>query len=192
MPLDGWFPYLVARLVVLPPLPEPPAHAHRAHRAHVTGAGDQTTYLWILYLLLALWPISVYSRRAAARLEPLDRRGRGGSSHRSIVSAPGYGYEHGSYTWQGYGVYSQLWGMWLLPLAWGLTWRAVTRGQVLRRRRAALALTMACHFITGYLAVLTVGVWVLVAGSGLPASRRTRRARRRRLGARSRPGCSCR
>ena len=66
----------------------------------------------------------------------------------------------------GYGVYSQLWGMWMLPLAWGTTWRAVTRGKYYVAATAALALTMAFHFITGYLAVLTVGVWVLVAGSG--------------------------
>jgi hypothetical protein len=82
------------------------------------------------------------------------------------VSASGYGYEHGSYTWRGYGVYSQLWAMWLLPLTWGLTWRAVTRGTYYASAALALALTMACHFITGYLAVLTIGVWVLVAGSG--------------------------
>src|SRR5262249_22765405 len=81
-----------------------------------------------------------------------------------VVSASGYGYEHGSYTWQGYGVYSQLWGMWMLPIAWGLTWRSVTRGRYYAAAALALALTIAFHFITGYLAVLTVGVWVLVAG----------------------------
>jgi hypothetical protein len=84
-----------------------------------------------------------------------------------IVSKPGYGYEHGSYAWRGYGVYSQLWAMWLLPLAWGLTWRGVTRGKHLAAAAAAVALTIACHFITGYLALLTIGVWVLVLGGGL-------------------------
>ena len=62
----------------------------------------------------------------------------------------------------------------MLPLAWGTTWRAVTRGKYYVAAAAALALTMAFHFITGYLAVLTVGVWVLVAGSGYLAPRRTR------------------
>jgi hypothetical protein len=56
--------------------------------------------------------------------------------------------------------------MWLLPLAWGLTWRAVARGRRYAAAAAALGLTIACHFITGYLALLTVGVWVLVAGGG--------------------------
>ena len=64
-------------------------------------------------------------------------------------------------------MYSQLWAMWLLPIAWGLTWRTVAHGRRYAAAAAALALTMALHFITGYLAVLTVGVWVIVlAGAG--------------------------
>src|SRR5215471_9728545 len=54
--------------------------------------------------------------------------------------------------------------MWLMPLAWGFTWRAVTRGRRYAAAVAALALTIACHFITGYLALLTIGVWVIVLG----------------------------
>jgi hypothetical protein len=164
VPLDGWYPYLSlgsAQFHHYQSLP----HTLTAYAARVTGAGDQTTYLWILYVLLALWPIAVYwatrllgwgrwTAVAAAAIAPL------------VVSAPGYGYEHDSYTWQGYGVYSQLWGMWLLPLAWALTWRAVTQGRLFAAAATAVALTIACHFITGYLALLTVGVWVLVAGAG--------------------------
>src|SRR5262249_4924706 len=70
-------------------------------------------------------------------------------------------------TFQGYGVYSQLWAMWMLPLAWGLTWRAVTRGRYYAAAAVALALTMALHFITGYLAVFALFVWVVVPGRGL-------------------------
>src|SRR3954465_13324226 len=54
--------------------------------------------------------------------------------------------------------------MMLLPITWGLTWRAVTRGHRYWAAALALALTIACHFIAGYLAVLTVGVWVIVLG----------------------------
>jgi Gpi18-like mannosyltransferase len=162
VPLDGWYPYLSlgsAQFHHYQSLP----HTLTAYGARATGANDEHAYLWIQYLLLALWPIAVYGGArllgwgrwtavAAAAVSPL------------LASAPGYGYEHGSYTWRGYGVYSQLWGMWLLPLAFGLTWRAVARGRRYAAAAAALALTIACHFITGYLALLTVGVWVLVAG----------------------------
>jgi Gpi18-like mannosyltransferase len=161
VPLDGWYPYLSlgsAQFHHYQSLP----HTLTAYAARATGASDEHTYLWVQYLLLALWPISVYCGArllgwgtwpavAAAAVAPL------------IVSKPGYGYEHGSYVWRGYGVYSQLWAMWLLPLAWGLTWRAVARGKQLAAAALALALAIACHFITGYLALLTVGVWVLVA-----------------------------
>ena len=164
VPLDGWYPYLSlgsAQFHHYQSLP----HTLTAYAARATGSSANGTYLWFLYLLLALWPIAVFLgarllgwnswiAAAAAAVSPL------------LISAPGYGYEHESYTWQGYGVYSQLWGMWLLPLAWGLTWRAVAHGKRYAAAAAALGLTIACHFITGYLAVLTVGVWVLVfAGS---------------------------
>jgi Gpi18-like mannosyltransferase len=164
VPLDGWFPYFSMGSSFFHHY-QSLSETLTAYAARLTGAGDQTTYLWILYLLLALWPMSVY---LGARLLGLGRWTAAASAAVSplIVSAPGYGYEHGSYTWRGYGVYSQLWAMWLLPLAWGLTWRAASRGRHYTAAAAALALTIACHFITGYLAVLTVGVWVIVLGAG--------------------------
>jgi hypothetical protein len=162
IPFDGWFPYFAIGSSFFHHYQSLP-HILTALFANAVGASDQTIYLWLLYLLLALWPVSVYlggrllgwsnwTAASAAAVSPL------------LVSAPGYGYEHGSYTWQGYGVYSQEWGMWLLPLAWGLTWRAVDRGRHYAAAAVALALTIASHFITGYLALLTVGVWVIVAG----------------------------
>jgi hypothetical protein len=165
VPLDGWFPYLTlgsAHFHHYQSLP----HSLTAYAAEITGLGAKTSYVWLLYLLLALWPVSVYlgmrmlgwgrwPAAAAAASSPL------------VASASGYGFEHGSYTWRGYGVYSQLWGMWMLPLAWGLTWRAVAHGKRYAAAAAAIAFTIAFHFITGYLALLTIGVWVLVlADSG--------------------------
>ncbi|HEU0303755.1 MAG TPA: DUF6541 family protein [Gaiellaceae bacterium] len=165
VPFDGWYPYLSLGSSFFhhyQSLPE----TLTAYTARLTGADGDSTYLWFLYLLLALWPIAVY---AGARLLDWGRWAAASAAAVSplVVSASGYGYEHGSYTWQGYGVYSQLWAMWLLPIAWGLTWRAVVHGRWYAAAAAALALTIACHFITGYLAVLTVAVWVVVLGAGL-------------------------
>jgi Gpi18-like mannosyltransferase len=162
VPLDGWFPDLSLGSSFFHHY-QSLAETLTAAAARVVGATDDGTYLWILYVLLALWPISVY---LGARLLDWDRWTAASAAAVSplIVSAPGYGLEHGSYTFQGYGVYSQLWAMWLLPLAWGLTWQAVVRGKRYAAAAAALALTIACHFITGYLALLTVGVWVIVVG----------------------------
>lgn len=164
VPLDGWFPDLSLGSSFFHHY-QSLSETLTAYAASASGASDQTTYLWIQYLLLALWPISVY---VGARLLGWGRWTAAASAAVSplIVSAPGYGYEHSSYVWQGYGVYSQLWAMWLLPIAWGLTWRAVTRGRSYAVAALALALTIACHFITGYLAMLTVGIWVIVLGAG--------------------------
>jgi hypothetical protein len=161
-PFDGWFPYFALGSSFFHHYQSVP-HTLTAFLANVTGAGDQNTYLWFLYLLLALWPIAVY---VGARLLDWSSWTAGSAAAISplLVSTPGYGYEHGSYTWQGYGIYGQLWAMWLLPIAWGLTWRAVARGKYYAAPAVTLALTIACHFIAGYLAVLTVGVWVIVLG----------------------------
>jgi len=165
VPLDGWYPYFSLGTSEFHHYQSLPAIV-TAYVWQLVGGAAQTTYLWFLYLLLALWPLSVYwgarlfgwgrwPSAAAALLSPL------------LVSTPGYGFEAGSYIWRGYGLYTQIWGMWLLPPAWGLTWRAVSTGRYYATAAAALALTIAVHFMTGYLAALTVGVWVVLAWHGL-------------------------
>ena len=51
-----------------------------AYSPRATGMGDQTAYLWILYLLLALWPIAIYW---SARLLGWSRVDRGRRPQRS-------------------------------------------------------------------------------------------------------------
>jgi hypothetical protein len=159
LPLDGWYPYLGLGSSLFHHYQSLP-HALSGYLALVTG--PDFAFSGTLYLLLASWPISVY---LGARLLGWERWPAAGAALLSplLVSAPGYGYEHGSYTWRGLGVWSQLWGMWLLPLAWGLSWRVISG----RSRRFAIAalvvgLTAACHFITGYLAFLILPLWVLI------------------------------
>ena len=138
----------------------------------VAGAvGPQKAYSWSLYLLLASWPISVY---IGGRLMGWSKweAGTAGFLAPLLVTKTGVfvggrlavilGYENGSYTWGGSaGVWTQLWGMWLLPLAWGLSWRAVARKGSYALAAGVNALTLACHFITGYLALASLGAWAL-------------------------------
>jgi Gpi18-like mannosyltransferase/putative flippase GtrA len=173
VPLDGWYPNLTLGSSFFhhyQSLPE----TITAYVAHATGSSPRTAYLWILYLLLALWPVAIY---AAGRLFELGKWPAAAAAAAAplLVSAPGYGYEHATYTWAGYGVYSQLWAMWLLPLSWGLAWQAVAHGRRYAQAVAALAFTIACHFITAYLALLVLPVWVLVLG-GAGIGRRIGRA----------------
>ena len=129
--------------------------------ATVFGASE--VQRWTLYLLLCTWPVSVFlmmlmlgfdrwTSATAAALAPL------------LSSSSSYGYELSSYLFHGYGLWTQLFGMWLLPVTMGLTWRAIDRGRGYAWAALALALTICCHFFTGYVAFLWIAV-VVVAGS---------------------------
>ena len=163
VPLDGWYPYLglgSSRFHHYQSLP----HIMAGYMAGLVGT--EAAFRWPLYLLLSLWPISVY---AGGRLLGWSRWSAGSAAMISplLVSAPGLGYEHASYTWRGSGVWSQLWAMWLLPLAWGLSWRTIARGKAYALAALVLALSIAFHFLAGYLALLSIGVWVLFTPSQL-------------------------
>ena len=165
LPLDGWFPYLSlgdAQFSHYQSLP----HLITAYVSLVFGT--VSTERWAGYLLFAMFPVSVYvgsrllgwpawTAGAAALVSPL------------LVSVTGYGYESFSYTWLGNGLWSQEWGMFLLPLAWGVSWRAVNGTGKGKYALAALVvgLTIAMHFLTGYFALLSIGVFVIVVWRGL-------------------------
>jgi hypothetical protein len=161
LPFDGWFANLG--------LGSPLFHQYQSLPHILTGAlgvviGPDRAFFGVLYVLLASWPISIY---IGARLLGWERWVAAGAAFVSplLLSAPGYGFEDGSYTWNGgLGLWSQLWAMWLLPVALGLTWRAVSARKPNRYALAALllGLTAACHFLTGYLAFLALGVWVVI------------------------------
>src|SRR5262245_31320007 len=158
LPLDGWYPDLA--------LGSSRFHHYQSLPHVLTGVvalavGSERALSWTLYLGLALWPIAVY---AGGRLLGWDRWicAIAAVASPMIVSEPTLGYEWGSYAWRGYGTWSQLWGMWLLPFAWGLSWRAIAKGRSFWLAALVLALTIACHLLTGYLALLSLGVFALV------------------------------
>lgn len=156
LPFDGWFPYLQAGAAQF---------QHYQSLPHIlTGAvaelvGSERAFGWALYLLLALWPVCIYW---SGRLLGWGRWPAGLAALLSLllVSTPSYGYEYGSYLWRGWGMWSQLWGMWALPLALALSWRAIAdKGRwSIALAALALAVTVAFHFLTGYLAFLSVAV----------------------------------
>ena len=157
-PLDHWYPYLSQG--------SPFFVQYQSASAIVTGAlgqviGPQQAFSWTLYLLLSLWPLCIYwsgrllgwnkwASAASAAISPL------------LLSITGYGYEDQSYVAIGNGLWSQLWAMWTLPLAWGFSWRYVSQRRYLFGAVATLALTIAFHFLTAYLAGLSLIVWILL------------------------------
>jgi hypothetical protein len=161
LPLDGWFPYFdlgASRFHHYQSLP----HVLTAYLSFLIGT--DRSFTWTLYLLLSAWPLSVYW---SARMFGLDRwRAALAALVSPLVSSlRSNGFEYGSYIWSGWGTWSQLWGMWMLPLAWATGWSAVSGRGRYAPASAAIALTIAFHFLTGYLALLALGVWALLEPS---------------------------
>ncbi len=137
------------------------------------AVGPDVAFRWSLYLLLSLWPISVYlSGRAFGAGRPAAAASAAMSPF--LASSTGVGYEQHAYVWTGFGVWTQLWASWTLPLAWGYSWRAIRDGRGYVKAILLTALTVALHFETGYLALSVLVVWPLVAGR--PLITRLRRA----------------
>ena len=169
LPLSSWFPFLGEG--------SPQFLHYQSLPAMVTGlvglaTGPDVAFRWSLYLLLSLWPASVYlsarafgagqAAAASAAMAPF------------LVSITGVGYEQHAYLPTGFGVWTQLWASWTLPLAWGWSWRAIRDGRGYLAAVLLTALTVALHFETGYLALSVLLIWPLVAGRPLGA--RLRRA----------------
>jgi hypothetical protein len=170
LPLTSWFPFLGEG--------SPQFLHYQSLPAMVTGlfglaVGPGAAFRWSLYLLLSLWPISVY---LSARAFGAGRGAAAASAAMApfLVSATGVGYEQHAYVWTGFGVWTQLWASWTLPLAWGWSWRAIRDGRGYAAAILLTALTIAMHVETGYLALSMLLVWPLVAGRPLVA--RLRRA----------------
>jgi hypothetical protein len=170
LPLTSWFPFVGEG--------SPQFLHYQSLPAILTGAaglavGPDVAFRWSLYLLLSLWPISVY---ISARAFGAGRPAAGASAAMApfLVSVTGVGYEQHAYVWTGFGVWTQLWASWTLPLAWGYSWRAIRDGRGYFTAVLLTALTVAFHFETGYLALSVLLIWPLVAGR--PVLARLRRA----------------
>ena len=163
LPLTSWFPYLG--------LGSPQYLHYQSLPSMVSGAlgavfDPDAVFRWSLYLLLALWPISVYW---GGRLFGLGRWTAAAAAAVSpfLASAAGIGYETKAYVWVGYGVWTQLWAAWTLPLAWGFTYRALSSLRAALPAVLFVMLTVALHFETGYLAFVPLVVWPFLVPSDL-------------------------
>ncbi len=152
LPLTGWFPQLGEG--------SPQFLHYQSLGAMLTGGiglltGPNVAYAWVLYLVLATWPISIF---IAIRLLGFDRLSAGFGSMVSpfVISVLGIGYEQQAYFSIGYGLWSQLLAMWMLPLAWGFSWRAMQDRRALLPATIFVSATIAFHFLTGYLAIFGV------------------------------------
>jgi Bacterial membrane protein YfhO len=160
---DGWYPRVSFGNAQF--------HHYQSLAPIVGGAialvfGAARTVAWSNYLLVALWPLCIYW---AVRLFGFHRWIAGITALVSplVSSVTLYGFEHGSFQWRGNGIWTALWGMWLLPLALGFSYRAVTRGSGYALAALFVGLTITAHFLTGYLALIAIPLWVIIKPSAL-------------------------
>ena len=133
-----------------------------------------TLFVWVRFLLVLLFPCSVY---LGARLMELDRlRAAAAALVAPLIATNNlYGLEHGSYVWRGSGLYAQAWAMHLLVLTLGCGYRAVSRGRGRTLSGALLGLTFLYHFLYGYMAALSLVLLAALDPKETPVLRRVAR-----------------
>jgi hypothetical protein len=122
----------------------------------------QSAVSWSTYLLLGTWPLSVYISARLFSLRPWEAAWAAAASP-FLSTVFSSGYEQRAYIFLGYGLWTQLFAMWTLPIAWGLTWRAITDHKRHLAAAVLVALTVCFHFETGYLALAALIVFPFVS-----------------------------
>jgi len=116
---------------------------------------------WTTYLLLSLFPLSIYWSLRRFGFDQLSAA-LGGLVAPLIATAGILGLSFESYVFRGSGVYTQLWAMVLLPPALALSYRVLREGRGYFWATLLLAATLVSHLIYGYMAFLTLGVLTLI------------------------------
>jgi len=110
---------------------------------------------WAGYLLLSLFPLSIYWSMRRFGFDPLSSA-MGGLVASLTAANNLFGFDFGSYIDRG--LYTQLWAMVLLPPALALGYRVLLGGRGYFWAAALLAATLVSHLMYGYMAFLTLGV----------------------------------
>ena len=112
-------------------------------------------------LLMALFPLSVYLCMRWLGFSRLAALSAG--LFAPVVSSGGlFGLEYETYVWRGIGAFTQNWGMALLPLSIGSSYRSVTRSRGCALPAVLLAACFLSHMIYGYMAALFVLLLVVL------------------------------
>jgi hypothetical protein len=118
-------------------------------------------FAWTTYLLLAAFPVSIYWSARAFGLDRLPSAMAGMLA--SLLATDGlYGLDLASYVWRGFGLYTQLWGMVLLPIAVGQGYVVLRHGRGYFWAVVLLAATLLSHLVFGYIALASVCVFALL------------------------------
>ena len=129
-----------------------------------------TLFVWARYLLICLFPLTVYVTGRLLMLRPTICVAAALLS--PLISTNGlYGIEYGSYLWRGSGLFTQSLAMHLLLLSLGLAFHTVKQGKSLVLAGFMLGLTFLANLIYGYMGALSVCLLILIPNKVAPSRR---------------------
>ncbi len=127
----------------------------------------QSVLNWTSYVLLSLFPLSLYwsgRRWGLDRLPALCASVLG-----PLLSTKGlYGLDASSYVWGGFGMYTQLWGMWLLPMGLAQGYHMLRTGRGVLLAVVLVTATLLSHLVLGYILIASLALLALVGPWRLP------------------------
>jgi hypothetical protein len=116
---------------------------------------------WTNYLLLSLFPLSIYWSLQRFGFDRISSAM--GGLVASLTATDGLlGLDFRSYVFGGWGLYSQVWGMVLLPPALAVSYRTLREGKGFVWATLLLAATLMSHVIYGYMAFVTLGILTFI------------------------------
>jgi hypothetical protein len=118
-------------------------------------------FYWTQYLLLSLFPLSIYWSMRRFGFDSLPAALAGLLAPLLSTNAL-LGYDFASYVWRGAGLYTQLWAMLLLPPALAQGYVTLRTGRGYLWATLLLAATLLTHLVSGYMAVISLGVLAVV------------------------------
>ena len=126
---------------------------------------------WTTYLGLSLFQISIYWSLRRFSFDPLTCAM--GALVASLIGNDfqrwgGFGYVN--YSFSGFGLYTQLWGMVLLPIALALGYQTIRTGQGYFWATLFLSVTLMSHLLYGYMAFVTLGFLAFIPNPDIKSS----------------------
>ena len=116
---------------------------------------------WSNYLLLSFFPFSIYWSLRRFGFQPISCVMT--SLVSSVVSYDLYGgMGSGNYVFHGFGLYSQLWGVFLLPLMLSLAYGAIINGKTYFMSVLLSSMTLMSHLMIAYMGFIALGLLVCI------------------------------
>ena len=116
---------------------------------------------WSTYLLLSLFPLSIFWSLRKVGFDDLTAA-MGGLVSPLVATDSLFGFGYASYSFLGFGLYSQLWAMVLFAPAIALGYGVIRDGRGYFWATLLLAALLMSHLMYGYMAFISLGVLALV------------------------------